>query len=292
MALDLHVHSTYSDGLLTPEALCTLAIQKQVHTLALTDHDTTEGIASMVLAAQAAALAGNQLAFIPAVELSAGDDGRTHVLGYGVDAANVPLVAACKTIRQKRLIRGTQMVEALRTIGIEIPGDYLPPPPWEGQAIGRPHIARALIRMGLVNTMEQAFDRFLEEGRPAYVPLAHLSATQAISLLKAAGAVPVLAHPMRLRLEPQVLEAFVAFLREAGLQGLEVYHPSAGRRDIPMLQGIADRLGLLATGGSDFHGDKGTRAMLGGLPGGWHTWEQDLAALRQAMLEAKPPATP
>ena len=285
MEIDLHAHSTFSDGLLSPERLCALAQKKQVRVLALCDHDTLEGLPQMAQAALAAQQGGYPLRWIAGVELSAGEDGRTHILGYGAIAEHGALRAACAALRRKRETRGAEMVQALRGIGIHIPPELLPPMA-AGQAFGRPHIARALIRMGIVNTVDQAFDRYLNEGKPGYVPLAYQTASQAVALLRLAGAVPVLAHPMRLRLPSSLLEPLVLALRDAGLMGVEVFHPSAGRHDVAMLQGMAKRNGLLVTGGSDFHGDSGARAKLGGLPTGWQHWREDLAALEDAMARS------
>jgi predicted metal-dependent phosphoesterase TrpH len=281
--IDLHVHSAYSDGVLSPAALCALALQKRVETLALCDHDTTDGLAPFLDAATICNRAGQRLLALPAVELSTGSDGRTHILGYGVSATYAPLQAAIAQLRMKRRERGAQMLETLRRLGINLPPDALPGINTPQAPIGRPHVARALIHAGVVNTMEQAFDRYLAEGKPAYVPLVHMMASPAIQLLSAAGAVPVLAHPARMALPPQALEALITSLQAEGLMGLEVYHPSASRRDIRHLEGIARRHGLLVTGGSDFHGDHGSHAKLGELPGGWHAWQADIEALLRTM---------
>lgn len=269
--VDLHVHSRYSDGLLSPAALCALALQRRVETLALCDHDTTDGLAPMAQAAVACNRAGTRLTVFPAIELSTGNDGHTHVLGYGIDAGYEPLQTVIAALRAKRQIRGLQMLEALRGLGVDLPADALP---------------------GVVHTVEEAFDRYLDEGRPAYVPLTHIAAADAVALLSAAGAVPVLAHPARLRLAPQALEALILSLMERGLRGVEVYHPSASRRDIRTLCGIAKRNGLLVTGGSDFHGDRGSRTELGETPGGWRSWKADTAALAAAMAERRASAAP
>ncbi|MCE5344023.1 MAG: PHP domain-containing protein [Eubacteriales bacterium] len=281
--IDLHVHSAYSDGVLSPAALCALALQKQIETLALCDHDTTDGLGPMADAAAKCNRAGHRLTVFPAVELSTGEDGHTHILGYGVAETDVPLQAAIAQLRRKRRERGAQMLEALRKLGIELPPDVLPGADAPGTPVGRPHIARALIRAGVVNTMEQAFHQYLLEGKPAYVPLKHITTTQAIMLLNDAGAIPVLAHPVRMCLASQALEALIVSLQTIGLQGLEIYHPSASRRDIRQLEGIAHRCGLLVTGGSDFHGDSDAHTRLGDLPGGWRTWKADVEALTAAM---------
>ena len=161
MNIDLHVHSAFSDGLLSPEALCALALQQQVNVLALCDHDTTDGLNPMRMIAERVNRDGQRLTVIPAVELSTGTDGRTHLLGYGVQECSLDLQAAMAQLRAKRVARGQQIVEALRGQGVEIPAQLLPEAETPGMPIGRPHVARALIRMGVVNTMEQAFDRYL-----------------------------------------------------------------------------------------------------------------------------------
>ena len=171
----------------------------------------------------------------------------------------------------------------MRTLGIEIPASLLPAANASGYAIGRPHIARALIQMGTVHTVDQAFDCYLTAGKAAYVPLEHGSAEQGVEMLRAAGAVPVLAHPVRIGLSQPMLESLIISLQARGLAGIEVYHPSASRRDIRMLEAVANRRGLLVTGGSDFHGDSGTRTRMGGLPGNWRNWPSDLTLLEQAM---------
>ena len=226
---------------------------------------------------------GKTLAMIAGIELSTGIDGRLHLLGYGVNAADPALQGAIARLREMRVTRGQEMVRALARLGMEIPPALLPNDDPSGNAIGRPHIARALIAMGAVNTVDQAFDRYLGEGKPAYAALTHLTAEQGIRLLSAAGAVPVLAHPMRLGLAPQHLEAMIQSLIGVGLRGVEVYHPSADRNGIRALEAIARRYGLLVTGGSDFHGDRGTRGKLGGLPSGWRSWEADIEALQSAI---------
>ncbi len=282
-SIDLHVHSAYSDGVLTPAALCTLALRKQIRVIALCDHDTTDGLAPMQAAVDSANEGGQKITLLPSLELSAGAEGRTHILGYGADPQNDTLQAVLHNVRAHRQERGKEMLAALAKLGISIPPEWLPADDDAGMACGRPHIARGLIRLGVVNTMEQAFDQYLTPGKPAYVPLKHLTAAEAVALLKQTGAVPVLAHPVRMQLPPNLLEALVKSLQADGLRGIEVFHPSASRRDIRWLQGIAERRSLLVTGGSDFHGDHGTRVKLGGLPSGWNTWQSDLQALTDAM---------
>lgn len=281
--IDLHIHSAYSDGLLSPEALCALALQKQVSVLALCDHDTLDGLKPMADAVAVCNSAEKRLDFLPAVELSTGSEGRTHILGYGASVRNERLRSAMAEMGEKRRARAALMIAKLEEQGIRLQPGSLPDPQIEGRFIGRAHIARALIASGVVNTMEQAFDRYLGEGRPACVALEHFTAVQAISLLRNAGAVPVLAHPMRMGLSEPMLTALIESLHSEGLMGVEVYHPSASRRNIRFLLALARKNGMLVTGGSDFHGDKGLRVTLGGLPSGWRNWSDDLTALERAI---------
>ena len=288
-ALDLHTHSTFSDGLLTPEALSQLAIRKHVRAMALCDHDTVDGLAPMAQAVQQRAREGASLLLLPGIELSTGHSGLTHVLGYGIDPANPALTEALLQLRRKRQARGEQMVAALREQGIPIPAELLPAADASQAPIGRPHVARALVRMGAVRTMAQAFDRYLTEGKPAFVPLTHITTGDAVALLSQAGAVPVLAHPARLGLAPPMLEAFILSLVPRGLAGVEVFHPSASRQTVRTLEALCRRADLLVTGGSDFHGDRDSRAWLGGLPSGWKRWREDWQALVAALQAAGSP---
>jgi len=287
---DLHVHSTFSDGLLSPQELCALAHKKHIRVIALCDHDTMDGLASMRAEVAKLNERGGDLRLIPSVELSTGPNGNTHILGYGAHPDSAPLQEAIAMLRQNRASRGRAMLEALARQGIRIPPERLPADDAPGRPLGRPHVARALVSMGAVTTVEQAFQRYLTPGKPAYVPLEHLSTQAAVALLVSAGAVPVLAHPMRMNLPPHLLEALIGSLIPLGLMGLEVFHPSASRGDVRMLETMARRLRLLVTGGSDFHGDRGARAKLGGLPSGWAQCTGDVEALLAAIAaQAKTP---
>ena len=286
--IDLHIHSIYSDGLLSPAELCALAVRRHVSVVALCDHDTLAGTRPMAEAAAAQTAQGHPLDVLPALELSSGAEGRIHILGYGATPGNRILSETLTRGRTERRDRYAEMLYRLKKMGIEIPPDQLPEDRPDSMPISRAHIARALIGMGLVNTMEQAFDKYLGEGKPAYVPLCHLSAEEAVRLLVSAGAVPVLAHPMRIGLTTFTLEALVISLRSAGLAGVEVFHPSASRSDIPFLLRMARNSGLLVTSGSDFHGDHGSRAQIGRLPSGWATWQEDLLTLKAAINNRTP----
>ena len=272
--VDLHVHSLYSDGLLSPAQLCEKARRLGVAYLALCDHDTVSGLPAFMEAAQTQGLTA-----LAGLELSCGEEGTLHVLGYGAPQNDPRLTAELQSAAQRRKQRGEKMLLRLRQLGIDVPAELLP----QGKAMSRAHVARALIALKVVGTMSQAFERYLAQGRPAYVPQEHLSAAQAVRLLSQVGAVPVLAHPLRTGLTLLQTAALVEELIPLGLCGMEVYHPSASRQNTRLLDAMARQRGLLVTGGSDFHGDPNTRVQLGSLPAGWSTREDDVQALLSKM---------
>ncbi len=292
MTVDLHLHSVYSDGLLSPLALCRLAARRGCEVIALCDHDTTNGLNALDAAchtvnAELAAQpeAPRALSALRGIELSAGPDGRTHILGYGVDAENEPLQAALTRQRKLRRERDEEILSRLISLGRGVPRALLPKD--ESLPLGRAHIARAMVEVGHVSTVEEAFERYLGDGKPAYVPFCHISAEEAAALLAAASAVPVLAHPARMRLEPQLLESLLDALTRSGLRGLECYHPSASHGQARAFAAIARRRGLLVTGGSDYHGDRGAHARLGQTASGWRCARADADALMDAIDHPK-----
>lgn len=282
--LDLHVHSVFSDGLQSPAELCARASKLGLTTVALCDHDTTGGLAPMAEAiAQRNRLCPGKppLVFLPAMEWSSGPGGRTHVLGYGANPASPALRAGLAAARTDRRERAERILAKIKAQGIVLSPEALAR--LNTPAVGRAHIARELVACGAVHTMAQAFQRYLAEGKSCYEPRKVLAASQAVELLRDASAVPVLAHPLRLGLEEPALYMLIQELREAGLRGLEAYHPSADAAGAARLAQYAQRNGLLVTGGSDFHGDANARVQMGHMPAGWHTWREDAAALENAV---------
>jgi predicted metal-dependent phosphoesterase TrpH len=262
---DLHAHSSASDGALAPKALVDEAARRGVTTFALTDHDTTRGLA----AAQArAAELGIEL--IPGIELSVSEDqGRRqmHILGLGIDPAHPELVRVAADLDGQRVRRVQAMVERLRELGIEIDAAQVRERAGDA-ALGRPHVARVLVASGVCRDADEAFARFLGRGRPAFVPRLGLCARDAIAAIHESGGVASLAHPnLSVGVDaPGGLEAFVDRVAGAGLDGLEVEHPSHTPAMRKRLRRMARAYGLLATGGSDFHGDRTQDAPLGSLP--------------------------
>jgi predicted metal-dependent phosphoesterase TrpH len=239
--LDLHNHTTYSDGTLSPTDLVKEAITAGIKALAITDHDTLAGWD------EALSAAGDALEIVPGVELSTTENGRSlHVLGFypNRDALNPALQERLAVRRQ----RAAAMVERLAELGYPITL-----PAMEGnRAPGRPHLAAAMVAAGYASSMNEVFDRWLGDHGPAYVPYAEFSAAEGIRLLRDCGAVPVWAHPYLFR--GGTVETVLPKLVEAGLMGLEVYHPSHSPSDVRRLEAFCQRYGLVMTGGSDYHG--------------------------------------
>jgi hypothetical protein len=250
---DFHTHTSVSDGSLTPTELVRRAHENGVTGFALTDHDTVEGVAE----AQAE---GKRLGIevLAGIELSVNEaEGARamHVLGLGIDPEDAALRARLTELRELRLGRGARIVAHLQAAGIAISLDDVARHS-AGGALGRPHVARALVELGAVPDVDEAFSRWLRRGRPAYEANAELSARDAIEMVHAAGGVAVLAHPPLSGGvdSPGGLAAFVERLVPLGLDGIEVWHPSHKSTSIRKLRRIAAAHELLETGGSDFHG--------------------------------------
>ena len=250
--VDLHAHTNHSDGVLSPHELVEKAVEIGLAALGVTDHDTV----SAIPVAEAYA-AKYDLEIVPGVELSTEDKGReVHILGYYIDIHSQELNERMAFFRDVRKARAYKIVEKLRSLGVhldihrvlEIAGDA---------AVGRPHIARAMVEAGYVKDIKEAFDRYIADDGPAYVPKAKMTPLEAIDLVRRAEGIPVIAHPGLLG-DPD----YVRFLARHGLAGIEVWHSEHTPEDTALYGALADELGLLKTGGSDFHG-KGHRTQLG-----------------------------
>lgn len=247
--LDLHLHTTHSDGSCTPAEVISLAHQAGVTALAITDHDIMTGVAEAVTAGEHCGIE-----VIPGVEVSS-ISGRSelHILGYFLDWQDAALNERFKTLRDSRHRRNPQIVERLQALGIDITYDEVRALAGS-DSVGRPHIARALIDKQVVSSAKEAFDRFLADGKPAYVPRDLPSPAEAIQCIKAAGGLAVLAHPTWVKLADRPLIELVRDLKSAGLDGVEVYYSTHATRQTREYLSLAQQLGLLVTGGSDFHG--------------------------------------
>jgi 3',5'-nucleoside bisphosphate phosphatase len=257
--VDLHTHSTYSDGLLSPAMLVEEAASRGVRILALTDHDTVAGIGE-------ARVAGERLGveIIPGVELSAAlpGGGEVHLLGYFVDVEDPALLAQLAGYARARSERMQRMVERLNRIGAPVALERVREIAGHG-TVGRPHLGRALVEAGYAEDLSDAFARFIGGGKPAFVPRPRVDPHDAIALVRAAGGVPVMAHPFSTGGVESVLDRLVP----AGLAGMEVDYGEYTPEDREILRQIAARRGLIATGGSDYHGpDRRSARELGSAP--------------------------
>jgi predicted metal-dependent phosphoesterase TrpH len=256
--VDLHAHSTASDGKYTPEEIVIRAAGLGLEFLSLTDHDTIDGIAPAIKAARDFP----KLTFIPGVEISTDvPDGEVHVLGYFINYASRKLGEALKRFRDSRQGRARGMVDKLHQLGIEIDLSRVREIAGDG-TIGRPHIARAMLEKGYITTFVEAFDKYIGRGGPAYVEREKMMPEDAVALIIRSGGLPVMAHPFTVP-EP---EAMIARLKAAGLVGLEAYYKDYTAEQKAALIEIASKNGLIVTGGSDYHGlDDSREVELGGV---------------------------
>lgn len=269
MKADLHVHSRASDGTLTADALVELALAEGVSVLAIADHDTVDAVAAALHAAE-----GTSLQVIPAVELSAlgPADEDIHILGYFVDHESSALLDHLARQRDARIRRAAVMVEALAAAGYMVDLDEIEQAA-AGGAIGRSHIARALVGAGHAGDVAGAFDTLIGRGRRFYVPKAANDAARVIAVIKDAGGLAVVAHPGVSGLD-DLLDELVA----SGLDGVEAYHADHSLEQQTHYAAIAKRLGVLATGGSDYHGPGAPNPLLGSVA----IPEEDVAAFLRA----------
>jgi predicted metal-dependent phosphoesterase TrpH len=245
--IDLHTHSTASDGIYSPTELLHKARDAGLRVLALTDHDTTGGIEEAVQAAGAL-----DIDFIPGIEINTDvSGGEVHVLGYFPEYQRPGFQAILQVLRDARERRGQRIVELLNEHGINISWDRVRE--IAQGSVGRPHVAEALMEAGYVQTISEAFDKYIGAGRFAYVPRYKLTPQDAVHLIASANGLPVIAHPLEL---PGIVELrnWLPDLCEAGLVGLETYYGQYTPENERQLHALADEYHLIPTGGSDFHG--------------------------------------
>lgn len=243
--IDLHTHTTASDGVDTPAELVRFAVEQGVSVLGVTDHDTVAALPEVQRRADAVGIT-----LIPGVELSTTvDRAEVHILGYFVDIADTGFTDALHDLAMTRYRRIEQMIEKLRGLGYDIDGDAILAQAEFG-SIGRPHVARALIDIGAATDVPDAFERYLKAGRPGYVPRDPFMPEDAVRLLVDHRAIPVLAHPFTTK----DIEGTLKRLVPVGLQGFETYYAEYTPEQHVQLRAIADEWGLIPTGGSDYHG--------------------------------------
>ena len=272
MRADLHVHSTASDGTSTPQELVAAALARELDVLAIADHDSVQGLSAAFTAA-----AGTQLTIVPAVELSAVSDGvDVHILAYFVDHTDPQLLAELVELRAARARRAAAMVESLAEAGYRVTLERVSALAGDG-AVGRSHIARALVATGDAESVADAFERLVGRECPFYVPKVSRSPEVVVARMRELNAVPVLAHP-----GVTGVDHLIPQLVDAGLLGIEAYHADHTVDQREHYAELAVSLGVLATGGSDFHGTAARNPELGSVDIPTEAVEALLAAGRRA----------
>jgi predicted metal-dependent phosphoesterase TrpH len=254
--IDLHIHSTASDGTLSPSEILTLAQDLNIAAISITDHDTLDGskdALSFGIFPSVKFLTGVEISSEPPPSFSCA--GSFHILGYAVDVDHPDLNHTLSMLRDSRKRRNPQILELLSRLGIEISLEEVRNLAGDSQ-LGRPHIARFMVEKGYVPSIDAAFDEYLGNGKPAYVDRFRFECEKTIKAILNAGGIPVLAHPLLLGIrENDILEDLIAVLTEMGLGGIEVYYPEHTKNLIAYYSRLASHFNLLITGGTDFHGD-------------------------------------
>lgn len=251
---DLHIHTNFSDSTQSPEEVVDQAHEQGLGCIAITDHDTMDGIEPAVEAAKKYALE-----IIPGIELSSEADGKDiHILGYFIDYKNENFARKIRNMQNARVERMREMIGKLKGLGIDnITLDEVCERA-ESNSVGRPHLAAVMLEKGCVTSIKKAFDQYLADDAPAYVSKYKQSPYEAIDLIRSAGGIAVLAHPMLTG-----VDEMIPGLVEAGLHGLEVYYPNRSDDVIRFYEGLAEKYQLIATGGSDAHGDVKKHTFIG-----------------------------
>jgi len=276
--VDLHIHSTASDGQLEPEDIVRKSAESGLTVIAIADHDSVDGIASALVAAKAFPW----LKVIPCVELSTDvPSGEVHILGYFIDYTSQELLATLKRLRNSRRERAKGMVAKLGSLGIHIEWQRVQEIAGSG-SIGRPHIAQAMLEKGYIASLKEAFTEYIGRGGPAYVEREKMTPVEAVELILQAKGLPVLAHPFTIN-DPETL---VIELKAAGLVGIEAYYDGYTADEISRLVNLADKYGLIASGGSDYHGlDVSSETMIGGADVPIKSAEQLIALAERRLLK-------
>jgi len=268
--IDLHAHTTASDGNLSPTGLVEAALQADLAAVGITDHDTIDGVPEALQAGSRL-----DLRVVAGVEISCQLEGGTlHILGYGFDPSDAGLNSGLDRLKQARRDRNPRIVRRLNELGIEITLDQVAERAG-GEMIGRPHIAQTLKEMGAVDSVQEAFDEYLGSGAKAHFDKFRFPPAEAFEMIRGAGGIPVMAHPYQTRREGEELRALVERLREAGLEGIEVRYSRHSPEQQAFYEQLAEDYGLVRTGGSDFHGQTKPDIALGRgkgdleVPAGW-----------------------
>ena len=272
--IDLHIHSSASDGTLAPAQILTRAGRLGLGAISITDHDTVAGCRQALASPMPPALH-----FLTGIEISSqppgefGLPGSLHILGYGIDITDTRLLRAVARLQEARRQRLPKMIARLRGLGLDVSDAQIRQAVGGGQP-GRPHLARALVQNGLAASIDEAFERYLGNGRPAYVPKYRLPWRETLDIIGGAGGIAVLAHPGLIPLDVEDQAALVRRLVEAGLGGIECYYPRHSAEATARYRAWAAELDLAVTGGTDYHGAISPDLQMGSGPGDFSVpWE-------------------
>lgn len=264
--IDLHTHTTASDGTYTPAELVGEAVRRGVRVLAVTDHDSVDAVVPALVAARS----HPPLEIVPGIEINTDEPGgEIHVLGYFLDHGAGWLLELLREFREERAARVHRIAERLAALGHPIDAQEVLALVQEGSA-GRPHVAQVMVRRGYVGTVREAFDRFLGAGKPAYVPHRKLTAREACEIIRRAGGLAVVAHPGFHQDPASMIRGLAAM---GLLDGVECYYAEHTPEQVAQFLGLCRELGLVPTGGSDFHGPRVRAATLGQPAVPWEAWE-------------------
>jgi len=280
--VDLHIHSTASDGRFSPEEIVRKAVELGLEVIALADHDSVDGIGPALKAARKFP----RLRIIPAVEVSTDvPDGEVHVLGYFIDYTSRELAEELARFRSSRERRAQKMVAKLADLGVHIDWRRVQEIAGDG-TMARPHVAQAMLEKGYITSIREAFDKYIARDGPAYVEREKLTPVEAVALIVRTNGLPVMAHPFTVP-DPEVL---ISEMEAAGLVGIEAYYNGYTAGEISRLVSLADQHGLIVTGGSDYHGlGEIGEMMMGGVDVPMGSAERLIAlAERRALKTAKP----
>ena len=248
--VDLHTHSNISDGILNPIDLISYAVEENLSAIALTDHDSTDGINA---AAKHAEIKG--IDFIPGVELTVSwPTGEFHLLGLGIKRVSARLAEITEILQKNRIERNRQIILKMQENGFDVSYEELEASV-ETKCIGRPHFAEYLVKKKLVKNRQDAFNKYIAKGRPYYVEKTGCNLDEAITAIVESGAVPVLAHPLSLYVSWGKMQNVLEELKERGIAGIEAFHPGARLNDCLRLEELGKKLGFCITAGSDYHGE-------------------------------------
>lgn len=277
--IDLHVHSTASDGTVSPAGLVTMATAVPLCAFALTDHDTTDGIEEALATACSIPDAPE---VVPGIELSANFSGTdVHIVGLGLSYKDPSFQSFLASLRRNRLEKNQAMIDRMNRVGIPISYDQMAATFGE-QVWTRAHLARYLLSLGLVSSISEAFDRYIGDHCPYYVASKKITSSEAVSIIRQFGGIPVLAHPFQYHFDDATLRTLIAGLKSAGLIGIEVYYSFYTPQQEQYLLSLAKDFSLLPGGGSDFHGDNKPDIHLGSGTGNLAIPPEILQELRRA----------